>query len=66
MNFTSTNDVDTQLHEAAEMRALLAGLGQLINNMLVVLARREQSLVDLRESLVAHLAERAAEQPRVA
>jgi len=66
MNFASTNDVDAQLRDAAELRAMLGGLGQLINNMLTVLTKREQSLLDCREALVAHLAERAAEQPRVA
>ena len=61
------SDIDVQLREVAEMRALLTGLNDCINQMHVVLTKREQSLRACREELTAHLAEiaaRAAEQQR--
>jgi len=65
MNFTSTSDVDAALHATSEMRALLSGLNDCVNQMHAVLTRRAAALTDLREELSAHLAE-IAERQRVA
>jgi hypothetical protein len=59
MNFANTSDVDAALHATSELRTLLTSAGQLVNGMLAMLVRREQSLLDCRQELVAHLAELA-------
>jgi hypothetical protein len=53
MPLRSVSDVDAQLRDVVELRGLLDGFFPAIASMLAVLARREQSLRDCRQELVA-------------